>query len=205
MRAILLLGFLLINFCTNFLFGQINEKPFWENPLINGDNREIMRAFINPKANRVISLNGEWEFNYSRNPKSRIASFYDINFDSSSWGKIVVPGSWELQGFDAPIYTDTRYPFPANPPFLPEDYNPVGQYITYFEVPSNFNGNEVFLQFNGVESAYFVWINGKYVGYSEDSRLPSEFLIINYIKPGKNKLAVEFYRYSDGPYLEAQD
>lgn len=123
----------------------------------------------------------------------------------SDWKDIEVPGSWELQGFDAPIYTDTRYPFPADPPHVPTDYNPVGSYVTTFTVPADFKGKDILLNFGGVESAYYCWLNGHFVGYAEDSRLPSEFLINKYLKSGENKLAVEVYRYSDGSYLEGQD
>lgn len=200
----LLLGVFIFILFSN-VFAQGNEKPFWENTYVNADNREILRAHINPKASRIKSLNGVWKFNYAKNPKSKINSFYKEDFNCSDWNNIDVPGSWELQGYDAPIYTDTRYPFPANPPYVPQDYNPVGQYITTFNIPADFKGKDIFLHFRGVESAYYVWVNGKYVGYSEDSRLPAEFLINKYLKPGVNKLAVEVYRYSDGSYLEAQD
>lgn len=194
---------------------QSGATPDWENQYVNQINRERMHAFFVPYAKQADalsgsnpmfhSLNGIWKFSYSRNPQSRVVSFFENDFNCSNWKDIEVPGSWELQGFDAPIYTDTRYPFPANPPFVPQDYNPVGQYITYFNVPDNFKGKDIILNFSGVESAFYVWVNGQLVGYSEDSRLPADFLINNYLKPGKNKLAVEVYRYSDGSYLEAQD
>lgn len=116
-----------------------------------------------------------------------------------------MPGSWELQGFDAPIYTDTRYPFPANPPHVPSDYNPVGAYVREFTVPADWRGLDVFLDFEGVESAYYVWVNGELAGYAEDSRLPSHFNITRLLRKGRNKLAVKVFRYSDGSYLEGQD
>lgn len=199
------------------LSAQNPGVPHWENPCINQENRMKTTAFFVPYASEDgaingrnademrVSLNGRWKFKYSKNPGSRSAGFYKKEFDCRGWSDINVPGSWELQGFDAPIYTDTRYPFPADPPHVPEAYNPVGQYITWFEVPGKFRGKEMILNFSGVESAFYVWVNGEYVGYSEDSRLPAAFLINKYLKPGKNKLAVEVYRYSDGSYLEAQD
>lgn len=189
----------------------------WENQRVNQINREPIHAHFVPyasekaalakdaSAERCHSLNGTWKFHFAKNPDSRPATFYEEGFDVSGWKNIDVPGSWELQGFDAPIYTDTRYPFPANPPHVPSDYNPVGSYVTTFTVPENFKGEDILLHFGGVESAYYCWINGQFVGYSEDSRLPSEYLINKYLKPGENKLAVEVYRYSDGSYLEGQD
>lgn len=189
----------------------------WETPVVNQLNREPMHAHFVPyssektaldkdvSGNRCHSLNGTWKFCFSKNPASRPADFYKNDFDLSGWQDIIVPGSWELQGFDAPIYTDTRYPFPPDPPFVPKEYNPVGSYKTTFTVPDGFNGHDILLHFGGVESAFYCWINGEFVGYSEDSRLSAEFLINNYLKPGENQLAVEVYRYSDGSYLEAQD
>lgn len=189
--------------------------PEWQNPLVNQINREESHAHLVPfksvesalkgsGASR-ISLNGVWDFHYAKNPSSRPRDFYKTSYKPKGWKKIVVPGSWELQGFDCPIYTDTRYPFPANPPHVPTDYNPVGSYITEFTIPSTWKKDDIILHFDGVESAFYCWINGNFVGYSEDSRLPAEFLISKFLKPGKNKLAVEVYRYSDGSYLENQD
>ena len=198
------------------LTGQAQHKE-WEDQRINQINREPIHAHFVPYASeraalqkdatleRRESLNGTWKFHFAGNPASRPASFYEESFDVSGWKDIEVPGSWELQGFDAPIYTDTRYPFPANPPYVPQDYNPVGSYVTTFTVPEHFKGKDVLLHFGGVESAYYCWVNGRFVGYSEDSRLPSEYLINKYLKPGENRLAVEVYRYSDGSYLEGQD
>lgn len=189
----------------------------WENERVNQINREPIHAHFVPYASeraalqqdvsesRRYNLGGRWKFHFSKNPASRPAAFYEEGFDVSGWKDIEVPGSWELQGFDAPIYTDTRYPFPAEPPHVPTDYNPVGSYVTTFTVPEALKGEEIILHFGGVESAFYCWLNGQFVGYSEDSRLPSEFLIDKYLKPGENKLAVEVYRYSDGSYLEGQD
>jgi beta-galactosidase len=192
------------------------QQPNYMNPQINGKNRLPARAFFVPYASeqealkksnssREKSLNGTWKFHWSKNPQLRPEEFYEMGFDCSSWNDIQVPGSWELQGFDAPIYTDVRYPFPANPPYVPEDYNPVGSYKTRFELPEGWRNLNVILHFRGVESAFHCWVNGHYVGYSEDSRLPAEFYISSFLKAGSNELAVEVYRYSDGSYLEDQD
>ncbi len=203
---------LLINTLT--LFSQSIKE--WENPKINQINREKGHCFFTPYSpngdKMVLSIGGIWSFNYSKNSNSRPQDFYKIGYDHSKWSNINVPGSWELQGFDAPIYTDTRYPFPPNPPYLPDDYNPVGSYITTFSIPDNFINSrkigekyDVILRFSGVESAFYCWLNGKFVGYSEDSRLPADFLVTDLLDKKGNTLAVEVYRYSDGSYLECQD
>ncbi len=201
----------------------------WQNPKVNQLNREpmvahftpfidegkaLLQASMNPsaylslntEAERRISLDGIWKFKYAKNPDLADKTFFSEGYDSSSWEKIKVPGSWELQGFDSPIYTDVSYPFPPNPPFVPADYNPVGSYIHEFKVPASWDGCDIFIDFEGVESAFYLWINGVEVGYSEDSRLPAHFNITSYLNKGdKNKLAVQVYRYSDGSYLEDQD
>lgn len=188
----------------------------WQDPTINKVNTMPFHSYFMPydvaenavmqnESVRSKSLNGIWKFNYSKNPELRPMEFYKMGYNTKKWSNIEVPGSWELQGFDAPIYTDVEYPFPVNPPFVPTDYNPVGSYVTKFTVPSSWKGNDVILRFGGVESAFYCWVNGEEVGYSEDSRLPAEFDITKYLKPGKNTLAVEVYRYSDGSYLEGQD
>lgn len=212
MRQLLLTTYALLT-C---LLVQAQPKE-WENQRVNQINREPIHAHFVPyqtekaallkdvSAERRHSLNGTWKFNFAKNPDARPVTFYEQGYDISNWKDIEVPGSWELQGFDAPIYTDTRYPFPANPPHVPTDYNPVGSYVTTFTVPAGLKGEDILLHFGGVESAFYCWINGQFVGYSEDSRLPAEFLINQYLKPGENKLAVAVYRYSDGSYLEGQD
>lgn len=194
-----------------------SQPKEWQNQSINQINREPMRAHLVPFSSekaalnkdkskeRRYSLNGTWKFHFAKNPDLRPAKFYKKGFNTSEWADIEVPGSWELQGFDAPIYTDTRYPFPVNPPHVPTDYNPVGSYKTKFKVPESFDNQTIFLHFGGVESAFYCWVNGNFVGYSEDSRLAAEFRIEHYLQPGENELAVEVYRYSDGSYLEAQD
>lgn len=197
----------------------------WEDQHINSINREPMSAHFLPftssaaaEANRSLpanirynrregqkrlSLDGIWNFRYFKNNTECPEDIFKKKLQGAS--TIEVPGSWELQGFDAPIYTDTRYPFPANPPFVPSDYNPVGVYQRSFSVPSDFEGNDIFLEFQGVESAYYVWLNNDFIGYAEDSRLPSVFKITDKAKPGKNRLTVKVFRYSDGSYLEGQD
>lgn len=200
----------------------------WQNPEVNAINREPMHAYftpyvseaaalaqralpaeqrfeVNAAAERRISLDGTWRFLYSKNNEACPADFHKPGYNTRRWSDIKVPGSWELQGFDAPIYTDTRYPFPPNPPHVPQDYNPVGAYVRDFNVPENWKDMDIFLDFEGVESAYYVWVNGELAGYAEDSRLPSHFNVTKLLKKGKNRLAVKVFRYSDGSYLEGQD
>lgn len=200
----------------------------WQDARVNEINRESLEAhflpFINEKAaldqqalpdvkrfevnmatERRVSLNGTWKFLFSKNNEACPENFYKQGYSTRKWSNIEVPGSWEVQGFDAPIYTDTRYPFPPNPPYVPTDYNPVGAYVREFTVPQGWDGMDIFLDFEGVESAFYCWVNGEMVGYSEDSRLPAHFNVTKYLKKGKNRLALKVFRYSDGSYLEGQD
>ncbi|WP_112180639.1 glycoside hydrolase family 2 TIM barrel-domain containing protein [Paraliobacillus zengyii] len=155
------------------------------------------------------SLNGMWQFAYSDEPTSRIKDFYRKDFDHSEWDQIKVPSHWQLQGYDYPQYTNTTYPWiekeDITPPFAPTNYNPVGQYVRTFTVSTDWKDQPVYLNFQGVESAFYLWINGDFVGYSEDTFTPAEFDLTPYIIDGENKLAVEVYRWSDASWLEDQD
>ncbi|MCA0756931.1 DUF4981 domain-containing protein [Paenibacillus sp. N4] len=153
-------------------------------------------------------LNGSWKFSYAGTSEEREALFYDINYDCSGWADIQVPGHIQLQGFGAPQYVNTMYPWdgldPVRPPHLPQD-NPVGSYVKHFELPELMQGKPVYISFQGVESAFYVWLNGEFVGYAEDSFTPSEFELTPFIREGENKLAVEVYQRSTGSWLEDQD
>ena len=155
------------------------------------------------------SLDGAWKFSFAENADKRIVDFYEAKFDCSSWNEIKVPSNWQLQGYDYPQYTNVSYPWserePLSPPFAPTIYNPVGSYIRYFTVPEDWSGQSVFLSFQGVESAFYVWLNGDLVGFSKDTFSPSEFDITSYLIEGENKLAVEVYRWCDASWLEDQD
>lgn len=153
----------------------------------------------------IQSLNGDWKFHWSKNPGSRPVDFYKDDYSVKEWEEIPVPGDWQMYGYDYPQYTNIVYPFPKNPPFIPSDYNPVGSYKTSFTIKKSALAGEVFLHFGGVNSAFYCWINGKKVGYSEGSKTPAEFNITSFIQEGQNTLAVEVYRWSDGSYLEDQD
>lgn len=159
----------------------------------------------------TYSLNGTWKFNFVTTPHKRNTEFYKNGYDVSKWDNIEVPSNWQTKGYDVPRYTDTRMPWEGveTPPLgvSPTVYNPVGSYKREFTVPSNFKDKQVFVSFQGVESAFYLWINGEYVGYSEDSYTAAEFDISKYLhKDGKkNTIAVQVYRWSDGSYLEDQD
>ena len=153
------------------------------------------------------SLNGRWKFNYAKSPAARPVDFARADFADASWSEIRVPANWEIEGFGLPIYSNSRYPFfyDRRNPRVPIDDNPVGSYRRTFTVPEAWKGRRVLLHFAGVDSAFYVWVNGVRVGYNEDSRTPAEFDITNRVKSGDNVLAVEVYRWSDGSYLEDQD
>ncbi|MBW4080685.1 glycoside hydrolase family 2 TIM barrel-domain containing protein [Paenibacillus sp. S150] len=155
-------------------------------------------------------LNGNWKFAFAETPEQRIKDFYSADYDSSSWAEIPVPSHWQFQGYDYPQYTNVRYPWAVSepelkPPFAPTVYNPVGSYIRTFTVPEDWAGQPVYLSFQGVESAFYVWVNGELAGYGEDTFTPSEYDITAYLHEGENKLAVEVYRWCDASWLEDQD
>ena len=161
------------------------------------------------------SLNGQWKFHWVPRPEVRPAKFYEPGFDSSAWKEIPVPSTWEREGYGTPLYVNSIYPFHVDPPRVMGEpaksftsyieRNPVGSYLRDFQVPEDWRGKRVILHFGGVSSALFVWVNGKRVGYSQDSRLPAEFDITDLLKPGQNQLAAEVYKFCDGSYLEDQD
>ena len=192
----------------------------WENPEVFGRGKEVPHAtFVsfpdvesaagNPmgwaESPYYESLNGDWAFNWVRKPDDRPADFHKPDYDVSGWKTIEVPSNWQMHGYGIPIYTNIPYPFPADPPHIPHDYNPVGSYRRTFTVPENWDGREVFLTFDGVKSAAYIWVNGEQVGYNQGSMTPAEFNITTYLQPGENVLAVEVYRWSDSSYLEDQD
>ena len=197
---------------------QAQDVPNWKNPKMFGQNKlaphstlmpytDVQKAFEGERTKSVFyqSLNGSWKFNWVRKPAIRPKDFYKSDFDDSAWDKIPVPSNWELHGYGTPIYTNFNYPFPANPPKIPNNYNPVGSYRHKFAIPDEWQGRRIILQFGAVRSAFYCWVNGKKVGYSQGSKLPAEFDITKYLTAGENLLAVEVYRWCDGSYLEDQD
>ncbi len=155
------------------------------------------------------SLNGTWKFSYSEHPESRPADFYKTDFDATGFDDIAVPAHIQLQGYGKPQYVNLQYPWEGHeqlvPPQIPRKYNPVGSYVRFFDVDAALLGKETYISFQGVETAFYVWLNGEFVGYSEDSFTPSEFNITPYLKEKDNRLAVEVYRYSTASWLEDQD
>jgi beta-galactosidase/beta-glucuronidase len=153
----------------------------------------------------VISLYGKWKFHLAPNPVTLPEGFYEETFADVGWDEIEVPGNWMMQGYDKPIYCNHKMPIPNNPPFVPQDDNPTGLYRRQFELPANWTGRRVILHFGGVESAFYVWVNGVKVGFSKDSRLPAEFDITPFVRAGINTVATQVIRWSDGSFLEDQD
>lgn len=156
----------------------------------------------------VKSLSGYWKFFLASSPKMVPDNFFDNSFQDFDWATLPVPSNWQMHGFDRPIYTNIVYPFPLDPPFVPEE-NPTGCYRKVFKIPKEWKGRRIFMHFEAVDSAFFTWVNGILVGYSQDSRLPAEFEITDYCRPfgpeSENVLAVQVFRWSDGSYLEDQD
>ena len=192
----------------------------WENPAVLSINKLPYHATLQlpskeKECKEIVSLDGQWLFHWSRNPEERPADFYKEDYDTSGWGKITVPGNWQTQGYGTPIYSNIGYPFKRNRPSVtsepPKDWtayenrNPVGSYVTFVNVTEEMLKNNLILHFGGVHSAMYVWVNGKKVGYSQNSMSPAEFDVTSYLRKGKNKLAVEVYRWCDGSYLEDQD
>jgi 3-dehydroquinate dehydratase type II len=200
--------------------GYVND---WENPRCVGRNKEPAHVPLTVYPDRSAALAGErvaspyvrslggeagsgWRFDWAPNPEQAPTGFQDRGFDDAGWDPITVPGNWELQGYGTPIYVNVQYPFSIEDlPRVPHDDNPVGSYRRAFTIPEEWDGRRIHMVFDGVDSAFYLWINGQQVGYSQGSRLPAEFDITSYVRPGENLLAVRVYRWSDGSYLEDQD
>ena len=196
------------------------QMPDWENPSVLGINKLPYHATLQLPSKQkthkeIISLDGEWLFHWSRNPEERPVDFYRDDYDATGWDKVTVPGNWQTQGHGTPIYININYPFMRNRPSVttepPKDWtayenrNPVGSYVTQFNVTKEMLSKNLILHFGGVHSAFYVWVNGQKVGYSQNSMSPAEFDVTKYVDEGNNRLAVEVYRWSDGSYLEDQD
>lgn len=190
----------------------------WENEQVIGINKEPVHATFYPltsvdkafsegmQSEWVQMLNGTWKFNWVPNVADRPMDFYKTSFEASFWNDIPVPSCWQMQGYGTPIYTNINYPFHKNPPKIAgSNGNPVGSYIRNFSVPKNWDNREIFIHFDGVCSAFYIWVNGEKVGYSQGSRTPAEFNLTKYLKQGDNKIAMQVFRWSDGSYLEDQD
>ena len=192
----------------------------WENPAVLGINKLPYHATLQlpskqKECQEILSLDGRWKFHWSKDPDARPADFYREDYDVSQWNDITVPGNWQLQGFGKPIYVNMQYPFHRDRPkvmgepskdwYAYDHRNPVGSYVTFVNVTKEMLSKNLILHFGGVHSAMYVWLNGQRVGYSQNSMSPAEFDVTKYMREGRNKLAVEVYRWSDGSYLECQD
>jgi beta-galactosidase len=155
---------------------------------------------------KTYSLSGTWKFKLDPYPIEPAAEFFEPGFDTSKWGDIQVPGMWQLQGYGkGPQYTNIIYPWPVDPPNIPLNDNETGHYVRTFQVPERFKGHQLRLRFEGVDSSFHVWVNGRNVGYSQGSRAPSEFDITDFVATHKeNTLAVRVYQRCDGSYVEDQ-
>jgi len=203
-------------FVSAFADGKHHD---WEDNHVLQINREPARAYFIPygvkAGDRTLSLNGDWRFRWTKTPDEMIMDFYRTDYDVSNWKTLAVPANWEVNGYGTPIYVSAGYPFKIDPPYVTrepkkewttyEERNPTGQYKRTFILPAAWQSGQTFLRFEGVMSAFYVWINGKRVGYSQGSMEPSEFNVTSYLKDGENQIAVEVYKYSDGSYLEDQD
>ena len=215
--------FLVLLFKVQFVVAQ--HQPFLENlyeyienPQMIGLNQEEGHVPLLPystlgKANSnnpeqssgYLSLDGKWKFLYSVNPDGINKNFFRNDFNEKGMGEITVPGSWQMQGFGEKIFRNVSQPFKSDPPKIPRDYNPVGSYRKTFIVPSGLKNKQLFLHFEGVSSAFFVWVNGQEVGYNQGANEPAEFDVTKLVKPGKNTVSVMVFQYSDGTYNEDQD
>ena len=200
-------GLLMASFQVRAAANAIEED--WQNPEVFGINRLPMRASFTTDQQKTLSLNGEWKFNFCENPSSRTAGFQAVDFNDSGWDNIPVPGLWDFHGYCDPMYVNVGYPWRGhyrnNPPFVPEEHNYVGQYRRTFIVEEGWTGRQICLCIGSATSNVRVWVNGKEVGYSEDSKLEARFDITRYVKAGVNTIALEIFRWCDGTYLEDQD
>ena len=232
MKKQVLLTLFLLTFCAGFS-QQKNIWHYIENEQVISENKEDAHAsftsfssfssFLKNTPQFKKSLNGIWKFNWVKNPANRPIQFTKPNFLLNDWKEIKVPSNWEVEGFGTPIYVNHQYEFsdykamiaddmelidriyPKNPGKVPHNYNPVGSYRRDFEIDSTWTGKEIFLHIGAMKSGGFIWLNGRYIGYSQGSKLPAEFNITKAAKKGKNTIAIQVFRWTDGSYLEAQD
>lgn len=198
------------------------QKNEWQDPTVNAVNRAPMHTNyfayesaetaakgIKTSSKNYMTLNGVWKFNWVRNADQRPTDFFRTDFNDKGWDNMKVPGIWELNGYGDPLYVNVGYPwrsqFKNDPPHFPNENNHVGTYRKEIVIPADWSGKEIFAHFGSVTSNIYLWVNGKYVGYSEDSKLEAEFNLTNYLKPGKNLIAFQVFRWCDGTYLEDQD
>lgn len=196
----------------------IFAQHYHENHEIFGINKAAAHAHFFPyeneqlawqgkmeQSNRFLSLDGLWKFHWVRDPADKADGFEQTNYNDQDWVDFPVPGNWEVHGYGYPIYLDEKYPFTTTWPKVPQDYNPVGSYRRSFTIPADWEGQSIQLYFGAVKSALYVWVNGKFVGFSQGSKTPAEFDVTDFVQPGENTIALQIYRWSDASYIESQD
>ncbi len=201
--------------CMN-LFAQ--NVPDWEDPEVFAVNKENTRTTSLPYPSEELavgdnydsspyyqSLNGKWKFHWVPRVSEVPAGFYEENYDISGWGEMPVPGNWEFNGYGIPMYVNTGFGFRAKPPHIDREDSPTGAYRHEFSIPDSWDGRRIFIHFEGGTNSMYVWVNGQKVGYTQNSKSPAEFDITDYVRKGKNTLACQVHKFSDGSYLEDQD
>ena len=207
--------------CGAFTLANAQKAPVWRDASVNQQNREPRRAHFfafenedkakgdKKQSERYLSMEGKWKFNFVKNHQDAPKGFYALKYDDSKWVDFPVPGLFEIEGYGDKIYKNMGYAwsttFKNNPPYIGETNNYTGSYRRTFDLPKNWKGQEVYFHVGSATSNLAVWVNGKYVGYSEDSKVAAEFNITKYLKPGKNLIAMQVMRWCDGSYLEDQD
>src|SRR5574344_886921 len=211
-----LLGLLL---CSTMAMAQAED---WKDPQFNAVNRMPMHTSFfsynsmesalegdKTAAPDFLSIDGAWKFNFAQTPQQRPTDFFKADYNDGDWKTIPVPGIWEVNGYGDPLYVNIGYcwrdHFDYTPPTVPDEHNYVGSYRRTITIPADWKGKQVIAHFGSVTSNIYLWVNGKYVGYSEDSKLEAEFDITKYLKPGENLIAFQVFRWCDGTYLECQD
>lgn len=213
---------LFLSVCVLLSMATFARQKEWLDPEVNAINRAAMRAAyfaypsvesaqagIKEKASNFMSLNGMWKFNWVQNETEKPVNFYQVGFEDQCWVDFPVPGIWEVNGYGDPLYKNVGYAwsnqFRSNPPLVESANNHVGSYRKTIDLPADWKGRQVYLHVGSATSNLYVWVNGKFVGYSEDSKMAAEFDITKYLQPGKNLIAMQVYRWCDGSYLEDQD
>ena len=190
------------------LTAQTKMEP-WQDPNVFEENRMPMRATFVTDQQQTLSLNGLWKFHFNPTIEGRLKGFEAVGYDDASWDEIPVPGLWDLNGYCDPMYLNIGYPwrghYENNPPYPATEHNYVGQYRRTFTVDPSWIGKQICLNIGSATSNVRVWVNGKMVGYSEDSKLEARFDLTKYVRAGENLIALEIFRWCDGTYLEDQD
>lgn len=196
--------------------GHATYLPYASEAEMMADAEYYRTPWVDNHSSRYLLLNGDWSFNFVPEPSQRPLNFYKEDFDVSGWETIPVPSNWEMQGYDRPIYANVEYPHANTPPYIDarkgfndggKNYgiNPVGSYVRFFDLPKGWESRRTFIHFGGIYSAALVYLNGEYVGYTQGANNVAEFDLTPYLCTGRNRLAVQVFRWSDGSYLECQD